>query len=106
MASSIDRASPSTAAGVDHVRLAYDYIEKGDADGYASLLDAHAQVRGVGAGTRSHHELYKIIATGDSVVVTGRYSAPSAEFDFADVFTLSDVGLLLSHRRFRELDEN
>jgi hypothetical protein len=109
MAGSKERLSPSaavTTVGLDHVRLVYDYLETGDADGYRSLLDEQAQVRAVGnEGDGSRHELHKIIAEGDSVVVTGRCSAPSDEFDFADVFTLSELGLLLSHRRFRATDE-
>ena len=108
MAGSTERLTPSAAVAtvaVDHVRLAYGYLETGDVDGYRSLLAEHAQVRAVGAGCAgSHHELYRIIADGDSVVVTGRYSTPSDEFDFADVFTLSEVGLLSSHRRFRAID--
>ncbi|HEX7306434.1 nuclear transport factor 2 family protein [Lentzea sp.] len=117
------RTSPSAAtlaAGVDHVRLSYLYLDAGDLDAYASLLHEDMQVRHPGAptghgreaalrlaGTRGTHELFKVIAEGHCVVAVGHYSPPGTapphdggEFDFADFFTLSDDSLLLSRRRF------
>src|SRR5436190_2063112 len=39
------RPSPAvTAAGVDHVRLSYAYLDEGDVDAYGSLFDEHAHV--------------------------------------------------------------
>jgi len=103
-------------AGADHVRMAYHYVDAGDFDSYGSLLHEDVQVRGLAGrpahgradamqlarGTRKgRHELYKLIADGDSVVAVGRHrSAGPAAVEFADVFTLADNGLLLCHRRF------
>lgn len=109
--------SPVTSAGVDHVRLSYVYLDAGDLDGYASLLDEQAHVRrpdappGKGraqivrvhaeiAEPPSRHELYRIIADGDSVVVFGRYVRPPLDVEFADIFTLTQLGLLLGYQRF------
>jgi len=114
----IGNVPPSSLAdaGADHVRMAYHYVDAGDFDAYASLLHDDVQVRGLAGrpahgrtdatqlarGTRrGHHELYKLIADGDSVVAVGRHqSAGPADVEFADVFTLADNGLLLCHRRF------
>ncbi|MEU4519959.1 nuclear transport factor 2 family protein [Amycolatopsis sp. NPDC024027] len=122
---SLTASAATTPCGVDHVRLLYRYLDAGEFDGYASLLDENVQVRGVGAvpaygreaaaeaaraAPAARHELYKIIAAADSVVVTGRRLARDpdtgrTEFDFADVFTLSDDALVLSQRRFHYLAE-
>jgi ketosteroid isomerase-like protein len=108
--------SPVTATGADHVRMAYHYVDAGDFDAYASLLHDDMQVRGLSSrpahgrtdatllarGTRrGHHELYKLIADGDSVVAVGRHQSDGpADVEFADVFTVADNGLLLCQRRF------
>ncbi|WP_434739839.1 nuclear transport factor 2 family protein [Micromonospora sp. SH-82] len=114
-----------TAVGVDHVRLSYHYLDTGDIDAYGSLLDENVQVRrpdlaqGRGraevlrthallAGPPARHQIYKVIAAGDAVAVTGRYTAsdpprrgqPEGDLDFVDVFTLTDEGMLLGYRRF------
>ncbi|WP_117212762.1 nuclear transport factor 2 family protein [Allorhizocola rhizosphaerae] len=105
-----------TAAGIDHVRLSYEYLDAGDIDGYASLLDEHVQVKrpdaphghGRAEVLRLHaniatpackHEIYKIIADGDCVAAVGRFTG-HIEAEFVDVFTLSDEGLLAGYRRF------
>lgn len=105
-----------TKVGADHVRLAYHYLDRGDFDAYASLLHEDVQVRGVAAHPAhgrsdaalqareqrdplAHHELYKLVADGDSIVAIGGYHGPEP-VEFADVFTLADNGLLLSHRRY------
>lgn len=116
-------STAATAAGVDHVRLSYHYLDTGDIDAYGSLLDEHVQVcrpdmaRGFGraevmqahaelAGPPARHEIYKVIADGDGVAVTGRYTRPATwrrpgwDVDFVDVFTLTDEGMLLGYRRF------
>jgi ketosteroid isomerase-like protein len=109
-------SSELTKAGADHVRLAYHYIDRGDFDGYASVLHEDVQLHGLADHTahgrsaaallvrgqrhpQGHHTLYKLVADGDSVVAVGSYDGP-APVEFADVFTLADDGLLLSHRRF------
>ncbi|RDI34864.1 nuclear transport factor 2 family protein [Lentzea flaviverrucosa] len=118
------RTPPSAAtlaAGVDHVRLSYLYLDEGDLDAYASLLHEDMQVRTPDAPachgraaalhlartTTGTHELFKVIGDGHCVVAVGHYSPPGTgqrleprEFDFADFFTLSDDSLLLSRRRF------
>jgi hypothetical protein len=137
-----DRERPApgasvTAAGVDHVRLWYHYLDIGDLDAYGSLLDEHAQVSrpdappghgraevlerqaALSRATAEHH-IYKIIAADDAVAVMGRYLSPSRaaperdgggkeegkddgdgdHVEFADFFTLTDKGLLLSCRRY------
>jgi ketosteroid isomerase-like protein len=127
------RSSPSTAvtaAGLDHVRLSYHYLDTGDIDGYGSLLDEDAQVcrpdmpLGQGraevlklhaemAGPRVRHHIYKMVAEGDSIAVTGLTTGmptaspgrgataqAAAAVEFADFFTISDEGMLLGYRRF------
>lgn len=113
-----------TAAGIDHVRLSYHYLDSGDIDGYGSLLDDDTQLRwpeapvGRGqaqvlglqkslAGPPSMHEIRKVIAFGDTVVAIRRYTPPApgsrgkaATVEFADFFTLNDKGMLLTHHRY------
>ncbi|MBX6724193.1 MAG: nuclear transport factor 2 family protein [Dactylosporangium sp.] len=106
-----------TSAGIDHVLLSYVYLDAGDLDGYASLLDEQAQVKWPGTPTGrgraqivrmhaevaerpSRHELYRIVADGDNVAVFGRYVRPPLDVEFADIFTLSHLGLLLGYQRF------
>ncbi|MGW5398860.1 nuclear transport factor 2 family protein [Streptomyces sp. NPDC003952] len=89
-----------TDSGVDHVRLAYHYLDSGDLDGYGSLLHAGslgAELEAArGAGAR--HHITRIVAEGDCVVAMGRL-APQQR-DFVDVFTLSDEGMLRACRRY------
>jgi hypothetical protein len=114
------RRSSLTSVGVDHVRLSYDYLDSGNLDAYGSLLDDEVHVRrpdGVQSrgrvqvqrlhaevtGPPGRHVLDRIIADGDSVVVTGRFvrpDAPPVDVEFVDVFSLSDFGLLLGYRRY------
>ena len=116
-----------TAAGVDHVRLSYHYLDSGDLDGYGSLLDEHMRVccpgsppgdgraqvlrmRTAPSNPPGRHEVHKVVAEGHSVVVTGRFTptasdpdgraGPPAPVDFADFFTLTNEGLLLTQRRY------
>ena len=117
MAGSTPSVPPSAAVmayGVDHVRLVYAYLDAGELDGYASLIHTHARLRGVGphdtdsrddavrvlrglpAGT---HELWTVEPGDQTVTVTGRYVAATGTVHFADVFTLSDCGLIDSHHR-------
>jgi ketosteroid isomerase-like protein len=117
-----------TAVAIEHVLLSYSYLDEGDVDGYGSLLaddvqvhrpdtpDAHGRQEALTliaavAGPPGRHELYKIVASGDCVVATGRFTGPSAasypgrpdgqvDVDFADLFTISEQGLLLGQRRY------
>ncbi|MFI8104835.1 nuclear transport factor 2 family protein [Streptomyces sp. NPDC086023] len=108
--------SPSrivTAAGVDHVRLSYHYLDSGDLDGYGSLL--HEQVEldrpdapsghGRAEVVRLHrdglvpaarHLIHRIVAEGDRVVVMGS----TGRSEFVDVFTLSAEAMLRGCRRY------
>jgi hypothetical protein len=60
------------------------------------------------SGPPGRHELYKVIASGDCVAAMGHFTGPTAfpcpderlDVDFVDVFTISDKGLLLGHRRY------
>ncbi|HEY0697993.1 MAG TPA: nuclear transport factor 2 family protein [Micromonospora sp.] len=110
-------------AGLDHVRLSYLYLDQGDIDGYGSLLDADAvlyrpggePIRGrsqierfqIGRGgrCRTEHLIHEVLASQERVVVTGRIVTRTSadghsDVDFADIFTLSDSGLLLSQRTY------
>lgn len=114
-----------TAAAVDHVRLSYVYLDEGNIDGYASLVeddiqvkrpdtpDAHGRAEVLDLMTSlvnfpGRHELYKVIGSGDCVAAIGRYVGTAAfgqpaqwlDVDFVDVFTISDNSLLLGHRRY------
>ncbi|MCY0944326.1 MULTISPECIES: nuclear transport factor 2 family protein [Streptomyces] len=96
----IPPSSVITDSGVDHVRLAYHYLDNGDLDGYGSLL--HAGPLGPdleGPGARgARHDIIRIVAEGDCVVAMGRLSPQQR--DFVDVFTLSDEGMLRACRRY------
>lgn len=76
-----------TDSGVDHVRLAYHYLDSGDLDGYGSLL--HAGLLGVAELERpaigARHHITRIVADGDCVVAMGRVAPQQREF--VDVFT-------------------
>ncbi|MGB3438873.1 MAG: nuclear transport factor 2 family protein [Actinophytocola sp.] len=111
---SLPPSAAVTAIGVDHVRLLYAYLDAGELDGYASLVHEHASIRGLGprdADSREDavdmlrswppgtHVLSTIDPTDDGVTATGRYTGPAGTVDFVDVFTLSDCGLIHSHRR-------
>ncbi|MEU5693378.1 hypothetical protein [Actinosynnema sp. NPDC020468] len=110
----IPPSAATAAAGVDHVRLSYLYLDAGDLDAYASLLDEAIQLAepetppacGRVEATRraaredGTHQLFKVVAEGDCVVAVGRYTAPAKAYDFADLFTLSPEALLLTRHRF------
>jgi ketosteroid isomerase-like protein len=106
----------ATVAGLDHVRLSYDYLDRGDADGYASLLDARAvleepgrdPVRGRGAVAGlprlrgyGEHRVQDVFAADGRVAALGSFrNVDGTEVDFADVFTVSEHGLLVRQRCF------
>jgi hypothetical protein len=105
------------AFGVDHVRLSYEYLDSGDADGYASLLDpgavldepGRAPVRGRGAVAAlrrergyGEHDVHDVFAADGRVAAVGRFRGVNSaeDVDFADIFTLSEHGLLVRQRCF------
>ena len=122
MDSSLPPSAMVTAAAVDHVRLSYLYLDEGNLDAFGSLLDDDVQVRHPGAPEAhgrtevldlmptltGHHELHKVIASGDCVAAMGHFTGPAGfpypdehlDLDFVDVFTISDKGLLLGKRRY------
>jgi hypothetical protein len=57
------------------------------------------------AGPPGWHEIHKVIACDDCVVVIGRFIRPGTRTDieFTDVLTLSDKALLLHQKRFQHL---
>jgi len=110
----------SSAVGLEHVWLSYDYLNRGDIDGYASLLDADArlyrpghqpvlgrasierladarQLRGPG-----RHIVHDVFASDGRVAAMGRFVGKHhgtlVEFDFADLFAVSEFGLLLQQK--------
>jgi hypothetical protein len=116
-------AAAVEAAGVDHVRLGYQYLDHGDADGYESLLDAGAVLEEPGrdrvcgrmavAGARrqlrgrGEHDVHDVFARQGRVAAIGRFRPPGRvgdAVDFADIYTLSEHGLLVSQRSFYFVD--
>jgi ketosteroid isomerase-like protein len=116
-------SAAATAAALDHVRLSYHYLDLGDIDAYGSLLDENARVcrpdmplgqgraeilklHAESAGPGVRHHIYKIIADGDCIAVTGAVTGVAADspaatdVEFADFFTIADEGMLLGYRRF------
>lgn len=97
------------AAGLDQVRLSYHLLQVGDTDGYASLFEGDAVLRSPGtgsivgraaiqraatvAGVQVPHHLF---ATDQHVTVTGRHLAQSGDVGFAEIFTISEQGLLVT----------
>jgi hypothetical protein len=111
---SLPPSAAVTTAGVDHVRLLYAYLDALEPDGYASLIHEDAHIRGVGprdTNTRDDavrtlrerppgtHELWTIEPGDEFLTVTGRHTCRTGTVDFADVFTLSEYGLIHSHHR-------
>ena len=118
------RSRARTAAGIDHVRLSYQYLDAGDVDAYGSLLDQDVQIRHPGfpirrgraevlrtraaTGPPGRHDIHRIIAEGDDIAVVGVFTPPTAPdvgdprhgTDFVDIFTLTEHGLLRSCERF------
>ncbi|MBE1455941.1 hypothetical protein H4W79_000155 [Nocardiopsis terrae] len=113
-------------AGIDHVRLLYDYLDRGDLAGYGSLLDARVRIQHADAtvtdgraaageaadrlpALHGSHRIHRILRDSDTIVVTGRFirshtsatdtrTPPAVEF--ADFFLISRDGLLLSWHRY------
>ena len=109
------RFSPVVAAvGLDHVRLSYEYLDRGDHDGYASLLDPAATVDEPGRSgrrlrSRGEHRLNEVFAADGRVAAVGRFVGADVlgepvDVDFADIFALSPSGLLLRRRSYYHVD--
>ncbi|WP_330241436.1 nuclear transport factor 2 family protein [Streptomyces sp. NBC_00525] len=111
-----------TAAGTDHVRLVYDYLDAGDLDACASLLHEHVQLDLPGApsahgrtaflrahrdhlGAPARHEIDRVVARDRSVVVTGRRVGTGTGTDdtparFVDFFRIAGDGMVESCTRY------
>ena len=111
-------AEGATAAGLDHVLLSYGLLERGDADGFASLFEPDAVlaqpglplVRGRSAVQRTAepltatrigtHALRRVFAADHQVAVTGRFTGEMydshLDVAFSDIFTISERGLVRS----------
>ncbi|MGW1469508.1 nuclear transport factor 2 family protein [Streptomyces sp. NPDC002308] len=109
-----------TAAGTDHVRLVYDYLDAGDLDACASLLHDHVElelpgvptVRGRTAVLRAHrdhngcdtrHEIDRVVARDRSIVAAGRRITPGKEdigLRFVDFFRIAGDGMVESCTRY------
>lgn len=113
-------ADPVTAAGVDHVRLVYDYLDAGDLDACASLLHVDVEfglpgrppARGRTAVLHAHrsdvalttrHEIDRIVAHDHCVVAVGRrLDSGTGEscLRFVDVFSIADDAMVRSCTRY------
>lgn len=109
-----------TAAGIDHVRLVYDYLDAGDLDSCASLLHDGVvlelpglpPVRGRTAVLHSHfgrslprarYEIDRVMGQDRSVVATGRRVVPGTDgqdLRFVDLFTIADDSMVLACTRY------
>ncbi|MBB4981177.1 MULTISPECIES: nuclear transport factor 2 family protein [Streptomyces] len=109
-----------TAAGIDHVRLVYDYLDAGDLDSCASLL--HEEVvlelpglppfHGRAAVLHTHfghtlptarYAIDRVVGQDRSVVATGRRVVPGTDgqdLRFVDLFTIADDGMVLACTRY------
>ncbi|PDP85832.1 hypothetical protein CQJ94_18960 [Glycomyces fuscus] len=105
---------------MEHALLSYLYLDRGDPDGYASLVDGAARFEHPGfpvargseeaaalvlkcCGSSGTHRPRRVIAADGNVVVTGvltRGPGGEAEREFADLFAITEHGLLSSWRRF------
>ncbi|WP_225803889.1 nuclear transport factor 2 family protein [Streptomyces sp. NK15101] len=109
-----------TAAGIDHVRLVYDYLDAGDLDSCASLLHDGVVLELPGlppargrAGVlhtrfgrtppRARYEIDRVVGQARSVVATGRRVVPGTDgqdLRFVDLFTIADDGMILACTRY------
>ncbi|MFF0508720.1 nuclear transport factor 2 family protein [Streptomyces fimicarius] len=109
-----------TAAGADHVRLVYDYLDAGDLDACASLLHDDVALdlpggpvtRGRTAFVHAHrdhlgsparHEIAHVVARARTVVAAGRRIGPgddSAGVRFVDFFRIAADGMVESCTRY------
>ncbi|MER7949381.1 nuclear transport factor 2 family protein [Streptomyces sp. NPDC096079] len=112
-----------TAAGIDHVRLVYDYLDAGDLDACASLLHDGVVLElpglpafhGRAAVLHTHfgrtlpgarYEIDRVMGQDRGVVATGRRVVPGTDgqdLRFVDVFTIADDGLVLACTRYHHV---
>ena len=111
----------AVAAGIEHVRLSYGYLDRGDIDGFGSLLAPDAvllrpggrDVRGRAAierwlassGARGTSTVFAVYATGGNVIVVGHHTGHDRDghlrdVEFTDFFTIAPDGLLRTVKRY------
>lgn len=99
----------------EHIRLSYLYLDQGDHDGYASLVDPsemshpsspsgspdpQGDVFSLYTGS-GRHELLRFFCDQNSAVVFGEFVYEDGRrCQFLDFFVFSEVGLILSRSRF------
>lgn len=109
--------------GIDHVRLSYDYLDRGDIDGFGSLLAPDAvllrpggrDVRGRAgierwlasraARTSGTSTVFTVFAAEDNVIAIGHHTGLDADghlrdVEFTDIFTIAPNGLLRTLKRY------
>ncbi|NKZ01889.1 nuclear transport factor 2 family protein [Nocardiopsis alborubida] len=109
-----------SSIGVEHALLSYLYLDRGDPDGYASLVDGAARFEHPGFpvafgseeaaalvlkcyGSSGIHRPRRVVAADGDVVVTGvltRRAGGGDDQEFADLFAITEHGLLSSWRRY------
>jgi hypothetical protein len=118
------RATGLTAAGFDHVRLSYHYLDIADIDGYGSILDIDAvlhapgmpPVRGrrqiekfqqlrIGVAGAGRHELEHVFGNNRRIAAVGQYFTTDEDghegsIEFADLFTIAPNGLIGSQKTY------
>lgn len=128
MAWSDESAGPVASAvvagvGVEHVRLSYEYLDRGDVDGFASLLAPDAVLlRPGGRAVRGRADIerwlvsrvdrtsgtntvYSVFPAAGTVITIGHCAAHDADghprdMEFTDVFTIAPSGLLRTLKRY------
>lgn len=109
-----------TAAGTDHVRLVYDYLDAGDLDACGSLLHDRVELELPGvpvargrtavlrahrdhAGSATRHEIDRVVARDRSIVAAGRRITSGTEgvsLRFVDFFRIAGDGMVESCTRY------
>ncbi|MFF7337761.1 nuclear transport factor 2 family protein [Streptomyces sp. NPDC008163] len=109
-----------TAAGTDHVRLVYEYLDTGDLDACASLLHEHVALDLPGApaahgrtaflhahrdhpGAPARHEIDHLVAHARNVVAAGRRLGTGTDATcvrFVDFFRIAEDGMVESCTRY------
>lgn len=104
------RIDAALAAGMDHVRLSYHYLDIGDLDGYRSLFEDGAELgepvtavlRGRAGAVRYRYTVFDVFGSDRRLAAVGRMVelTGSHALDFVDLFTVSDSALLVERRCF------
>lgn len=105
------------AVGMEHARLSYHYLDRGDVDGYASLFAQDAVLRHPGRPaergataierTLAHrrrsgerHVLDTVFAADNRVAAVGRLTDDRIDVGFVDIFAVTPSGLLVARDRY------